>query len=162
VIAGSGPRDRFYRRDYFLAPHKLGATRAYELPLSSLFKETGVTMRKTGNGLPKTGNSLHLSERATMAVDYESQIAAALRRELGGSRKAAKTLMRWTGASERTSKNWLSGSSGPNGLHLVLLMGFSDAVFDTVLKLAKRKRDHSSERVANARSLIEEAVSLLA
>jgi hypothetical protein len=47
-----------------------------------------------------------------MAVDYESQIAAPLRRELGGGRKAAKTLMRWTGASERTSKKWLSNGVG--------------------------------------------------
>jgi len=89
-------------------------------------------------------------------------MSAALRRKLGGSRKAAKTLMRWTGASERTSKNWLAGPSGPNGLHLVLLMGFSDAVFETVLKLAKRTRDDPSERVASARSLIEEAVLLVA
>jgi len=120
-----------------------------------------VTMRKKGNGLPETGNSLHLIKHTRTAVDYESQVAAALRRELGGSHKAVKTLMRWTGASERTSKNWLSGSAGPNGAHLILLIGFSDAVFDAVLKLSKRTRDHPSERMASARSLIEKAVSLL-
>jgi hypothetical protein len=118
-------------------------------------------MRKKGNGLPKTGNSLHLTKHTNVTVDYESQIATALRRELGGSHKAVKTLMRWTGASERTSKNWLSGSTGPSGVYLVLLIGFSDAVFDVVLRLSKRTRDHSSERVASARSLIEKAASLL-
>jgi hypothetical protein len=118
-------------------------------------------MRKKGNGLPKMGNSLHLTKHTTVTVDYESQIATALRRELGGSHKAVKTLMRWTGASERTSKNWLSGSTGPNGVHLILLMGFSDAVFEVVLKLSKRALDHSSERMASARYLIEKAVSLL-
>jgi hypothetical protein len=131
------------------------------ISVSSLSKETGVTMRKKGNGLPKTGNSLHLINHTNVAVDYESQVAAALRQELGGSHKAVKTLMRWTGASERTAKNWLSGSTGPTGVHLVLLMGVSDTVFDAVLKLSKRSRDHSSERLASARSLIQKAALLL-
>lgn len=118
-------------------------------------------MRKMGSGLPKKGNPLHLTKHTDLAVDYESHIAAALRQELGGSHKSVKTLMRWTGASERTSKNWLSGSAGPNGVHLVQLMSVSDAVFDAVLKLSNRRSDLSSERMASARSLIEKAVTLL-
>lgn len=41
-------------------------------------------------------------------LDYRLEIAAALRRELGGSHQAIKASMNWTGASERTAKNWLA------------------------------------------------------
>src|SRR5215470_9456536 len=36
-------------------------------------------------------------------------------------RQAVKTVMRWTGASEGTVRNWFLGSSGPNGQHLIAL-----------------------------------------
>jgi hypothetical protein len=48
--------------------------------------------------------------------------------------------MRWTGASERTAKNWLSGSCGPSGDNLVQLARESDGVLATVLALASRNQ----------------------
>lgn len=90
-----------------------------------------------GKRLPKTGNELHVVGRVSSAA-YTSELAKALRLELGGSHRAAKTIMKWTGASERTAKGWLAGTSGPSGEHLVALMANSDAVLVSVLKLAAR------------------------
>jgi hypothetical protein len=46
--------------------------------------------------------------------------------------------MRWTGASDRTAKNWLSGNCGPSGDHLVNLARESDTVLAALLDLAGR------------------------
>jgi hypothetical protein len=40
-------------------------------------------------------------------------IAYALRNQLGTTHQATKIVMGWTGAGERTVKNWLAGISGP-------------------------------------------------
>ncbi|WP_211095507.1 XRE family transcriptional regulator [Yoonia sediminilitoris] len=69
-------------------------------------------------------------------LEYQMAIAAALKRELGGAHRAIKTVMRWTGVSERTAKNWIAGSHGPSGEHLVELMRNSDEVLAAVLSLA--------------------------
>src|SRR5262249_20175282 len=46
---------------------------------------------------------------------------------------AVKTIMIWTGATERTVKNWLSGAHGPHGDYLLILLGKSDAVLDALV-----------------------------
>lgn len=116
--------------------------------------------QKKGNEFLKMGNSLH-PQNPIERVPYELLIAEALRRELGGSHRAVKTLIKWTGASERTAKNWLSGAVGPNGENLVLLLGFSDEVFETILARTNRRKSLPSDRVAGARMLLADALSLL-
>jgi len=85
---------------------------------------------KTGTFLPGGGV---VSEQ-----DYARQIRQALREELGGSRTAAKSIMRWTGASNRTARNWLNGAASPSGYHLVCLARESDAVLGVLLSLSGR------------------------
>jgi hypothetical protein len=82
--------------------------------------------------------------------------------ELGSSHHAHKTLMRWTGANERTAKNWLSGSNGPSGEHLLALMRNSDQVFECVLRLSRRNVVLSSQRLAEVQSSLQSAADLLA
>ncbi|MBC7739068.1 MAG: XRE family transcriptional regulator [Candidatus Saccharibacteria bacterium] len=72
---------------------------------------------------------------------YRKAIAAALRAELGQTHQAVKTAMRWTGASERTVKYWLSGERGPSGDHLIVLAQHSDTVLLTILAMAERLAD---------------------
>lgn len=115
---------------------------------------------KKGKAFPKIGNGfpdLHHNDTNS----YEMIIAVALRRELGGSRRAIKTLERWTGATPRTARNWLSGSTGPSGEHLMLLLRYSDEVFKAVLTEVNRDRPSAPERVAGARLLLADAISLL-
>ncbi|USR39867.1 hypothetical protein L1F06_000085 [Ectopseudomonas hydrolytica] len=70
---------------------------------------------------------------------YAAGLAKALRNELGDTHQATKTLMRWTNANERTVKNWLAGSSGPRGEHLVALVRYSDAALAAFLMMADRQ-----------------------
>lgn len=72
------------------------------------------------------------------AASVAEEIAMALCRELGQSGAAIKTAARWTGASERTAKNWFAGRYGPSGEHLVALVRHSDEVLVTLLTLAGR------------------------
>ena len=90
---------------------------------------------KMGTVVPKMGTTVHL---AADQARYRRAIADALNRELGPTHQAIKTAMRWTGASERTVKYWLSGERGPSGEHLILLAQHSDAVLMMVLTMAER------------------------
>lgn len=93
---------------------------------------------KMGTVVPKMGTTVHL---AADQARYREAVAAALRAELGPTHQAIKTAMRWTGASERTVKYWLSGERGPSGEHLILLAQHSDAVLLTILTMAERLSD---------------------
>jgi hypothetical protein len=80
----------------------------------------------------KTGNSFLAQKQ------YAAGIAKALHMELGETHQATKTLMRWTNANERTVKNWMAGSSGPRGEHLVALVKHSDLALAAFLGMAER------------------------
>jgi len=122
----------------------------------------GNILPKKGNILPKKGNILPLvAGLPTATTFYEQAIAEALRRELGGSNKSVKTLIRWTGAGGRTVKNWISGLRGPNGAHLVALMINSDVAFETVLAMAGRQREAVPENILSARAQVVKVLTLL-
>jgi len=112
--------------------------------------------------LPKKGKKLPTPFNGNMAnVDYGATIAAALRRDLGRSEHAIKTVMAWSSASERTVKNWLSGAVGPSGVHLASLARRSDAVFEVFLLMAGRDRVLASPRLAGFRAAIENLLPYL-
>jgi len=46
--------------------------------------------------------------------------------------------MRWTGACDRTARNWMSGTGGPSGYHLLCLARESDAVLEVILAMTGR------------------------
>lgn len=91
--------------------------------------------------LPKSGNRFPTAPLPSEA-DYVRLITGALRDDLGEARGAAKTLMRWTGASNRTARNWIGGAVGPSGLHLVCLARQSDAVMAAFLAMSERQDLH--------------------
>ncbi len=64
--------------------------------------------------------------------EYANRIGAALRSQLGGSHRAAKTVMNWTGASDRTARTWIHGSGGPSGAHLICLARESPPIWEAV------------------------------
>src|SRR5262245_24668743 len=112
--------------------------------------------QETGNSLLQLGSLLPASQE--LAKTYPQAIAAALRAELGSTRRVIKTAMRWTGASERTVKLWLAGQAGPNGQHLVALVRYSDRVFETLLALSQRKS--ASTQSDEAREKLREIIAL--
>src|ERR1700748_291644 len=109
---------------------------------------------------PKAGKKFP-RDVGSPAANYASLIAEMLRTELGNSHQAHKTLMRWTGANERTAKNWLSGSNGPCGEHLLRLMEHSDRVFECVLRLSHRPAVLSMRRLADVRNSLQATADLL-
>jgi hypothetical protein len=71
-----------------------------------------------GRKLHRKGRTLPISVGDSVNGEaYATAVAAALRSEVGGTRSAAKSLMRWTGASERAAKAWLVRSR-PQALHV--------------------------------------------
>ena len=85
---------------------------------------------------------------------YPTAVARALQRQLGGTHQAVKTVMRWTGASERTVKNWFAGSSGPSGQHLVALARRSDEVLAMFLALTGRQQIAAEIKLIDVRNRI--------
>jgi predicted HTH transcriptional regulator len=45
---------------------------------------------------------------------------------------------RWTGASERAVKNWLAGTTGPSGDHLLHILRYSDTALEMILAASRR------------------------
>ncbi|AMM13108.1 hypothetical protein AX768_02240 [Burkholderia sp. PAMC 28687] len=110
--------------------------------------------------LPKTRKKLRMDQTPPVGQEYPFAIAVALHQELGGSRRAIKTLTRWTGASDRTAQNWLSATRGPSGADLMILAKHSHAVHFACLALSGRA-DVEARDVNASVALIEEALSLL-
>ena len=86
---------------------------------------------------------------------FVDEIASALKRSLGDSRAGVKTVAAWTGANEKTVKNWFSGTYGPSGAHLIALARHSDEVLGTFLAMAGREDLMVAVKLAGA----EEAIS---
>lgn len=109
--------------------------------------------------LPKTGKNLHRGESDLAFADLMAQ---ALTSELGRTHQAVKTVMRWTGASERSAKHWLAGTHAPDGAHLVALMRHSDNVTQNVLAAAGRHELVAAVGLSRIRSQLHEMLAILA
>lgn len=89
---------------------------------------------------------------------YPRAIAYALKCELGPTHQTVKIIRRWTGAGERTVKNWLAGTSGPSGQHLVDLIRNSDAVLTVLLIMAGRQQVIAAQRLIDVRNKLSETI----
>jgi hypothetical protein len=119
-------------------------------------------MRRVGKMFPKKGKVFPGgNDRENDKRKYAEMIAVALRAELGATHRATKTVMRWTGASERTVKNWLSGLHGPGGEHLIVLMRESETMLETVLAAADRRDAIVAARMLAAHGTMVEAMALV-
>ncbi|MBM3530752.1 MAG: hypothetical protein FJ245_15615 [Nitrospira sp.] len=89
---------------------------------------------------------------------YPRAIAYALKCELGSTHQAIKVIRKWTGAGERTVKNWLAGISGPSGQHLVDLIRNSDAVLQVLLIMAGRNQAVAVQHLGDVRNQLMQTV----
>lgn len=86
--------------------------------------------------LPKMGRKLHPWNGALAGCEaYAQTVANLLRREHEDSHRAIKQLMRHSGASERSVKNWLSADHGPDSLYLLRLAVNSPVIRAVILHL---------------------------
>jgi hypothetical protein len=111
---------------------------------------------------PKKGNFFPGgNDRENGSTNYAAMVATALRTELGNSHRATKTVMRWTGASERTVKHWLAGHHGPGGEYLIVLMRESETVYEAVLSAAGRRDAVVAARMLAAHGAMVEVMALV-
>ena len=113
--------------------------RQYQKRGGNVRTKTGRTLHETGRVLPVLAGDIQAAEV------YPTALARVLRSKLGGRRAAAKTVMGWTGASERTVKSWFGGITAPSSEHLIALARYSDDVFVLLLRLMKR--DHVDAQI---------------
>ena len=111
--------------------------------------------------IPNEGRFVHRASEID-CLTYASAIADALRSELGAAHCATKTLMRWSGASDRCVKNWLSGTCGPSGRHLLMLARHSDAVLACILQMSGREGVVLSSQLRKLREALSTAAEAIA
>ena len=118
---------------------------------------TGIVPRESGKMSPKTGKKFPGgNDRNGSGGTYAEIVADALVAELGATHRAAKILMGWTGAGERTVKHWLAGTHGPAGGYLIVLMRELRVVFRTVVEADGRAvwgRPHVVRRRRTGRAI---------
>lgn len=122
-------------------------------------RRLGMSFPNKGKSFPVIGSAGGDGKRPSSAV--ASKICEALRRELGTTPTAAKIAMSWTGASERTVKNWFAGRYGPNEEHLVSLAAKSDAVLVTFLTLAGRTDLATTASLSDIRKRVRQMLEIL-
>jgi hypothetical protein len=92
--------------------------------------------------------------------EFAKKIGSALRAELKAQNSRAKLVAGWTGANERTVKNWISGRYAPCGRHLVVLAQHSDRVLNAVLLMAGRQDLLLARQIDDLRQRVFELAAL--
>ena len=84
-----------------------------------------------------------------------------MRSELKDRNSRAKLVAGWTGASERTVKNWILGRYAPCGRHLVALAQHSDQVLNAILSMADRQDLLLARKVRDLGQTVFELAALM-
>ena len=74
---------------------------------------------------------------------------------------SVKTVMAYTGAGERTVKNWFEGKNGPNGENLIELVRHSDEVLEALLWMADREDILAGKLLIDARDNLVEMLEII-
>ncbi len=124
-----------------------------------------MSFRKKGRKFrPASGKSFPNSADTVAASDgyeFAAVIAETLRGTFGGTRMSVKTVMAYTGAGERTVKNWFEGKNGPNGENLVELVRHSDEVLKALLLMAGREDILAGKLLVDARDKLVEMLEII-
>ncbi len=115
---------------------------------------------KKGKDFPKRGVKSALG-RGLDDRAFAMKIATALRAELKDRNSRAKLVAGWTGANERTVKNWIIGRYAPSGRHLVVLVQYSDHVLSAVLLMADRQDLLLTQKVGDLRRKLSELAAII-
>lgn len=108
---------------------------------------------------PKKGRVLPVHADGT--GPFAALVAVTLRQSVGDRPSAIKVVARWTGAGERTVKNWFSGKSGPSGDHFMELVRHSPDVLDAFLIAAGQTDRIAASSVRAARMSLVAALHSL-
>jgi hypothetical protein len=124
------------------------------------FPKKGRSFPKKGKSFPKRdgdgSSDFNLDDRA-----FAMKIASALKSELKDRNSRAKLIAGWTGANERTVKNWILGRCAPCGRHLVGLVQHSDQVLNAILTMADRQDLLLARKVEDLRRRVLELAAII-
>ncbi len=124
-----------------------------------------MSFRKKGRKFrPVSGKTFPRSSGRVAAPDgyeFAAVVAETLRETVGGTRMSVKTVMAYTGAGERTVKNWFEGKNGPNGENLVGLVRHSDEVLEAFLLMAGRDDILAGKLLVDARDKLVEMLEII-
>ena len=122
------------------------------------FRKKGRKFRTdSGKTFPKSSGTVATSD----GYEYAAIVAETLRGTFGGSRMSVKTVMAYTGAGERTVKNWFEGKNGPSGENLVELVRHSDEVLEALLLMAGREDILAGKLLIDARGRLVEMLEII-
>ena len=124
------------------------------------FPKKGKSFPKKGKSFPKRNGDIDLKFNLDDGA-FGGRIAMALKAELKDRNSRAKLVAAWTGASERTVKNWISGRYAPCGRHLVLLAQHSDQVLNVILSMAERRDLLLAPKVEDLRQKLLELAAVI-
>ncbi|WP_306222352.1 hypothetical protein [Bosea beijingensis] len=111
---------------------------------------------------PKSGNVFPNGTRnAGAEASFAKLVATALRASLRGQASAVKTIARWTGANERTVKNWLAGDRAPSGDHFLGLAANCPGVLAAFLAAIHRNDCLVMADIEEARAKVAAALTAL-
>ncbi len=122
------------------------------------FRKKGRKFRPvSGKTFPRSSGRVAVSD----GYKYAAVIAETLRETFDGTRRSIKTVMAYTGAGERTVKNWFEGKNGPNGANLVELVRHSDEVLEALLWMADREDVLAAKLLVDARDNLVEMLEMI-
>ena len=111
----------------------------------------------SGKTFPRSSGTVEKSG----GYDFTAVIAETLHETYGRSGRSIKTVMAYTGAGERTVKNWFGGKNGPNGENLVELVRHSDEVLEALLLMAGREDILAGKLLVDARDKLVEMLEII-
>jgi hypothetical protein len=122
------------------------------------FRKKGRKVRSvSGKTFPGSSGTVEISD----GYDFTAVIAKTLRETFGRSGRSIKTVMGYTGAGERTVKNWFESKNGPNGENLVELVRHSDEVLEALLSMAGREDILAGKLLVDARDKLVEMLEII-
>jgi hypothetical protein len=72
-----------------------------------------------------------------------------------------KTVAGWTGANERTVKNWFAGAYGPSGANLLILARHCDEVLEAMIVIMDRRELLVGYKISDMERRIRELADAL-
>lgn len=110
---------------------------------------------------PNSGKLFPERQQEAAPLSFAAIVSTALRTSLRGHSSAIKTVARWTGANERTVKNWLAGHRAPSGDHFLRLAAHSPAVLAAFLAAIHRNDCLIMADIEEARAKVAAALVAL-
>lgn len=94
-------------------------------------------------------------------TSFSQMVADVLSGARSGRPLSVKTVQRWTGAGERTVKNWFAGTCAPRGAHFQRIVTHSPEMLEAFLLSARRSDCVAMARAHHARRMLEQALAAL-